>query len=453
MNITGDTSAPLDKPTFLWAIENANYSSADVNPVGNVTGWGEGVPNKGSDSNGYDYSKLGLTIVPGVFITPKGDPTIDVGVLPGGLDHKKAGGTFSRGNVFYFFNPADAKIKREIDSLGTINPGGRKLGMGISPIIYREDSLKRTDLFYTADSEGNILFCDTSKASDVNNWKIDSVFKMAASDDSVVVHSPVVIPHAMVYARRSEPTTEEWLFGGTADIAGPGSRDYGDNSRKLINKEQFIFGLNLSNIKKKDASDPLKWTPHNTIYKTSDLVELDYHDYSSNDIKPVYRGYVPVNTNITLGWYLTLRPTMPKGSDEQGTEQEYVSAPPFLFNERLYVGTFISYTKVGSDIDCKSVGVSKLYSLSPSTGAPLVEPKTMENLKIVGFSGSGSRLSIAVQELMGGAVKDAVDKLDDAKPLAGGSVIETKAPGAEPVPIPLIPTNTPYIQYWREKFQ
>ena len=90
--------------------------------------------------------------------------------------------------------------------------------MAIAPVTYLEDSeTKHTTGFYTADSEGNVMYCDTTEP--VGDWSLKSVFQLRTTSDAIVPDEPVAIPHALLVAETSAQA--QWVFGGTADLMAP----------------------------------------------------------------------------------------------------------------------------------------------------------------------------------------------------------------------------------------
>jgi hypothetical protein len=452
MDITEMDSAKKD-PAFLWAIENARYDDSGTYSINNmVKRWGEAA--KGNVNN-YDYRDLGLTIVHGVEFTPATGGSDTIGVLPGGLGHR-LGVNDTQGKVFYFFNPTNGSILRKIDSssnssAGFEAPAGRELGMGISPIIYQENSDKKTIKFYTADSEGNIFQCDIEKEN-LQSWKLKSIFQLRtlSGDD------PVAIPRKMLLAKSKN--NYFWLLGGTSNLSAPGS-DASD-SKKIINKEQFMFGLNVVNINKSNELNA-GITPSN-----GNIRKLPYY---SDGIPSKYGSYgQPYNYDSDLGiehgiddygWVLSLRPRI-----DNMAEAEYLSADPYLMNDILYIATFIPFAGSKPDEVCNDIGVSKLYAIDPSTGLSVMPDKsaiTMENIKIAGISGNAptNRLILSVKELNpGAATREVFGSFTSVLDIGNMSLFEVGAPGGKPFnpdksdPELDFEVLIPHIQYWRERF-
>jgi hypothetical protein len=439
------------KPVFVWAIENARYGEAGYYSISDrVKRWGAAA--QVSESY-YDYTDLGLTIVPGVYFTPaKYSDT--VGVLPGGLGHK-VGVDDTQGKAFYVFNPSNGSIMRKIDSgsnssAGFEAPIGRKLGMGVSPIIYHENSEKKAIAFYTADSEGNIFKCDIEEKT-LQNWKLKSIFQLRTLSGG----DPVAIPKKMILAKAR--TDYLWLFGGTSDLYAPGSDN--DDSKKIINSEQFIFGLNTTNILDSNELNSGITPSHKDIRKLK---------YYSDGIPGIYGNYgeaysygseLGINYGMKdYGWVLKLRPKI-----DNMAEAEYLSAEPYLMNNVLYIATFIPYAGSKSEEACSDVGTARLYALDPSTGLSVIKDKpaiALENLKIAGLSGnpSANRLVLSVKELSpGAATRGVYENFTNVVDISNNSLFEVGAPGGSSFnPGGGNELNfeeiIPHVQYWRERF-
>ncbi|MCL1875523.1 MAG: PilC/PilY family type IV pilus protein, partial [Synergistaceae bacterium] len=475
MDITYMDSA-RKKPVFKWAIENARYdNSSPYNIADGVKRWGEAA--KGGDiSDHYDYKDLGLTIVPGVYFIPANRTNSDtVGVLPGGLGHM-LGEDDTQGKAFYFFNPTNGSILRKIDSksnsaTGFDAPTDIKLGMGITPIIYQENSAKKAIGFYTADSEGNILMCDLDGIPQ-SEWKLKSIVQLRTLGEKTQPYEGAVenkpdkglkmaLTRKMILAKSR--TGYKWLFGGTSDLDAPGSNAY--DFRKLSNKEQFIFGFNVSNIIKSKEVD-------NGI-NTADAIggeKMRYIPYYADEVPAEYGRYgqrydYDDNIGIThgmddFGWVIRLRPKFGV------TDSEYLSADPYLMNNILYFATFIPNINKNSEEACSEIGVAKLYAIDPSTGRSVLENKsaiTLDNIKISGISGNPSRnrLVLSVKELNSGAAQKGIasgNNFENPLDIAKGSLYEVDAPGGK-VPDPAgepklnFEELVPHVQYWSETFR
>jgi len=457
MDITNMDAQNKD-PVFEWAIENPRYKDRSAP----VIRWGKAAA--GAYINYQGYEDLGLTIDPGVFFIPANGGANTVGVLPGGLGHKF--GADSQGKSFYIFNPTDGSILWRIYSniTGFEAPHGRELGMGVSPIIYEENLLRKAVAFYTADSEGNVFKCDT-KLFPISYWTMKSIFQLRTIGQSLPFETmdgtappyaspdkPVVIPHKMLLAKAR--TGQMWLFGGTSDIHGPES--YGNDARKLINGEQFLFGIHTSKIFEDAPQMNSGITPSN-----SDVTKLPYYadgipakygrygqPWNSTQIKGIKYGM------DKFGWVLRLRPKFGV------TEAEYLSADPFMFNEILYFATFIPLSGLSSEAACTDIGVAKLYMLDPSTGSSWLQSgpaMVLENVKIAGISGNPSkdRLTLSIKELKHNSLESIQGKFKDYKDLGNG-LIEIAAPvrydkGYMTEHDSDFEELVPHVQYWRNR--
>ena len=471
MDITemdGSTKAPV----FRWAIENARYDIANdttaPNNADRIKRWGIATTG-GSVMPNYNYTDLGLTINPGVYFDPVDGET--VGVLPGGLGHKLQDPNDTQGKAFYIFNPTNGAIIRKIDSSSNASTGfeapvSRKLGMAISPVIYQENGAKKTIAFYTADSEGNILQCKTETAS--QNWTLKSIFQlrtlggMFQYEGNIALppaaNLPVAVPMKMLLAKSRNNFT--WLFGGTSNLYAPGSD--ADERKRIINGEQFIFGLNTNNIMKSSELNtgitPSNGAIRKMRYYIDDIPQDKYGKYGTE----VY-NYDPDLLGVSkgmddYGWVLRLRPKFGVSG------AEYLSANPLLLNNILYLATFIPFEGTRADEICSDVGVGKLYALDPSTGLSAMENGKssiiLDNMKIVGLTGNrdNNRLVLSAKELRIDSKSEVFDKFANAIDIGNG-LFEVDGPAGTPFqPVGGDPELDfeellPHIQYWRERFQ
>jgi Tfp pilus tip-associated adhesin PilY1 len=417
-----DVTAAGNTPSFLWAIDNARYAETETFPIDGVKRWGAAAAE--SKAN-YDYSDLGLTIVaPELFSTD----TAGVGFVPGGLGYNY--GADSQGKAFYVFEPKNGKIVKKIDrDNGYVGPGS--LGMGVTPVTYFTQGGKTTE-FFTGDSEGNVLHCDTTEAP--ADWKLKSIFRLRTALDN-----PIALTKALEIGRASGGT--RWLFGGTANLMAP---DFSE-TRGLHNEEQYIFGLNLTRAM--EETQPAT---------TSDLVALKYLR-STPDVEPAW-GETGEQNQVQpedRGWALKLRPKLSHATDP--TDAEYVTTSPFLYDGVLYVATFIPRTRHPDDQEqCRDVGDSKLYALDPLTGASLWKNGTEQGLlfkdiKIVGISASGGNLFLGIKVLKPGGVQNLSAEMWAYTLLADGTVL--KGPTAKTKVVrPTLTPEIPHLQYWRESF-
>jgi type IV pilus assembly protein PilY1 len=409
-----DVTQPGTQPVFRWAVDNVRYAAVEPRPVDGVKRWGAAAGN-----GNYDYSDLGLTLVsPALRRVEAGD----VGLIPGGLGYKF--GADSQGKAFYVFSPKDGSIIKKI----------AMPGMGITPVTYFSSNQKTTE-FITGDSEGNVLRCDTT--ADPTSWFLTPAFRLLST-----ANKPVALTKALEASRTS--AGERWLFGGTSDLMVP---DFSEQ-RALKNDEQYIFGLNLSQVLKKTSPAT-----------TSDLVALKYLITTPN-LLPSYGvtgDQNPVPSGA-LGWSLKLRPKIDHNT--RPTDAEYVSSAPFLYGGVLYVGTFIPRTrKPGTQELCEAQGDGKLYALDPMTGAAKwrngQQALLFSNIKIVGISASkDGSLFIGVKVLQPGALNAlrGYEDLQGFKSLVRDTVIQTRAIETEAVSDVGLERIVPHLQYWRELF-
>ena len=458
-------------PVFKWAIENARYDVLnDVAPGDStrIKRWGIATTG-GSIMPNYNYTDLGLTINPGVYLDPAvGDDT--VGVLPGGLGHKLQDVNDSQGKAFYIFNPINGAIIRKIDSASNASTGfeappGRSLGMAISPVIHLENAKKRTIEFYTADSEGNILQCNTDSTAP-QNWSLKSIFQLRTLgglypyEGSVAIPPAgdlrIAIPRKMLLARSRN--NYSWLFGGTSNLYAPGSDV--DSRKRLINGEQYIFGLNVNNITRSSELNsgivPANGNIRRLRYYIDDI-SSKYGRYGTE----IY-NYDPDALGVThgmndYGWLLRLRPKFGVSG------AEYLTADPFLMNNILYLATFIPFEGTKVDEICSDVGVSKIYVLDPSTGLSVLSDDSsiiLDNIKIVGITGSrdSNRLILSAKELRLDSKSSIFSNFTNVLDIGNG-LFEIDAPAGKPYE----PTGgdpeldfeelVPHIQYWSESFK
>jgi hypothetical protein len=473
-------------PVFKWAIENARYGD-ETGPYvvsDRIKRWGVAA---GENINYYNYTDLGLTINPGVYFTPvHGNADTTIGVLPGGLGHMLGKNNDTQGKVFYFFNPWNGSIRGKIDttvngSMNFLRPRGRSLGMAVSPIIFQENGDRKTIAFYTADSEGNILKCNTESDA-VESWKMQSIFQLRTIGPAHVYEGskvtppredlPLSIPRKMILAKTR--TNYTWLLGGTSNLYAPGSAS--EDIKRIINQEQMLFGLNLNNILQSGEVDN-GITPANAINEPlapgvlpSEIRRMRYITYFRDNFSASgkYKDYGEVTYNYDesllgirngmadYGWVMRLRPKY------DNTEAEYLSADPFLMNNVLYIATFIPHAEANSQEACSDIGVGKLYAIDPSTGLSVMNNSTgilLDNIKIAGITGSRAtnRLVLSIKELTVGANNEIYKNFSSVKYI-GNNLYEIGALGGFAYnpsgddPELDFEEQIPHVQYWREKF-
>jgi hypothetical protein len=430
-----DVTSAGATPNFLWAIDNARYAETEPKPLDGVKRWGAAAA---GNKNDYDYSDLGLTIVAPEFRVTK---NADVGILPGGLGYNF--GADSHGKAFYVFEPKNGRIIKKIGTgNGYVGPG--TMGMGITPVTYVTsgkdgDGTIKTLRFFTGDSEGNVLYCDTTaKPAD---WELKSVFRLRTAEDK-----PVALTKALEIGKVNDASNDgektRWIFGGTADLMVP---DFSEE-RGLRNDEQYIFGLNLTRA----MAEP-------SPASVSDLVRLKYMK-TNPDFIPSY-GEEGAQAEVlpgARGWALKLRPKLPH--DTLPTDAEYVTASPFLYGGVVYVGTFIPRTRHPDDQEqCRDLGDGKLYALDPLTGASKwkgnEQALLFNNIKIVGLSASKGKLFIGIKALSPGALDDLkASKKFDFRSHGKGAILELSAADIPTVTKTSLEPEVPHLQYWREVF-
>ena len=419
-------------PNFLWAVENARYEGG----FKQVYAWGERAA-----SAKKDYRNLGLTIVSTSVVSldlQLGDHR-DLGLLPGGLGYKLGVGGDSQGKSLYVLDPLTGDIERELNASSFVdkseapNPS-RSLGMLVAPVTYVKDKTGTTSFFYTADSNGNVLYCNTDQA--LSNWKLTSVFQLLNSKDQ-----PVMIPKALMVGKKANG--DRFIFGGTAGLSVP---DF-SSDRKLVNPVNYIFTLALA----KASGDVV----------TKDLTALAYvHDgISPANPKGVSSAdFVPANQKAPdyKGWALELR------APTAETEAEYVTTAPYLYSGVVYVSTFIPKIQPTGDVDksiCPDLGTTKFYTFDAETGKSMwpsgIQAIVMKDLKIAGITAFGDEIHISFKTFKQNAIQTA--KNDNPVDLASMTIdtatntgIMKKLNDAPPPHLPPVTPEIPYLEYWRE---
>jgi outer membrane protein assembly factor BamB len=431
-----DVTAAESTPRFLWAIENARYDTQEVDPLDGVRRWGGAAS---GSKNDYDYSDLGMTIAATEIRVTDKRPQ-GVGVLPGGLGYYYGGD--SQGKAFYLFEPMTASVIRKITTTsGFTAPAGRVLGMGIAPVTYINESASvKTKEFFTSDSEGNVLYCDTT--DEPASWNLRSIFQLRTTTGD----RPVAITKALEVGSKGN---ERWVFGGTSDLMAPDSSETPE--RKLTNDEQFIFGLRLTDNPNMDGTV--------TPIVTNDLTALKY---MADGIFPPWSG-AQTGDQVDLpagakGWHLKLRDKVVHATDP--TDPEYVTTSPFLYQGVLMVSTFIPRTRHPDDAEkCPELGDGKLYALDPITGKSAwpagKQAVVFDNIKIAGISAVDGKLLLGVKPLRPGALDALAIKgeLSQFSVLAEGTAISLGALGTAGSGEPTgIEYDIPQLQYWKERF-
>jgi outer membrane protein assembly factor BamB len=420
---------------FLWAADNARYGDGhEASPPHNgVARWGT-LASPLLDIPKWDYSNLGLTIVNPVIISVAQTGTHtpgDVGVLPGGLGYRL--GLDSHGKVVYAFDPLSGTILKPIGehSLDFVDPTGqRSLGMMISPVIYVVGDDKTTDGFFTADSQGNVLYCNTRLP--VQDWKLESVFQLLSSGGA-----PIAIPKALVYGKGKNG--DEMIFGGTSDLIVPDQNE----ARKLENPEQYIWGQDLTRASGNVTTSDLYPLPY-----VKDTPPIGGFSYGVNP--EAFVGANPADPDYK-GWALKLRP----GTQE--TKPEYVTTSPHLYYGVLYVSTFVPkpIPEDQSNLSlCPELGDAKLYALDPFTGTGRWPGRTqalvLKDVKVSGVSSFNGKLYLGLKPLKPGAIENLPAALG-GKNLSENLRMIDSLNQPEVVLVTVSP-DIPYIQYWKETY-
>jgi Tfp pilus tip-associated adhesin PilY1 len=330
--------------------------------------------------------------------------------------------------------------------------------MGVTPIVQvaNKDNTGKVvgTAIYTADSEGNILYCDTT--GHVANWSMQGIFQLLTYPEPggvevggttwapVAGDLPVVVPRA--FLRGKDSTGKIWLFGGTADLMMPDS-DL-DGTRKLTNEQQYIFGINLTNA------------PSNAKLGDTQMKKWIYFD---DGLAPSYGEPYPSDKKGDqgdpgeYGWVLRLRPKMSHPSNPR--DAEYVTTAPYLAGGELYIATFVPHTRTsGQGKTCPEVGDAKLYIMNPRTGRSRLTNKNhifLKNIKITGISVSGRRIYLGIQQQVNPNSWNEANDVDmkNKSLLAGGAVgvfeIEPE-PSSDSLNIT---PDVPHLHYWRERIR
>ncbi|MDR1379123.1 MAG: hypothetical protein LBJ36_08740 [Synergistaceae bacterium] len=436
-----DVTTPSDSPKFLWAIDNARYGDGEEADllINGVRRWGN-LATMLLPNVKWDYSNLGLTIVNPVIVSvdqKDAGRRGDVGLLPGGLGYRL--GMDDHGKVLYAFDPLSGTIIKPIGEYtgDFVDPtvGQRDLGMMISPIIYVVSDDQTTKSFYTADSQGNVLYCDTSLP--VQDWKLESIFQLLSSGASG--NKPIAIPKALVYAKGRGEIEDEMIFGGTSDLMVP---DFSE-ARKLENPEQYIWGHDLTR-----ASGNVTTADFYSLPYMQDNPPIGGTNYG---VEPnVFVGANPLDPDYK-GWALKLRPPTLE------TKAEYVTTAPYLYYGVLYVSTFVPkpIPKDQADLTlCPELGDGKLYAFEPFTGSGMwpghLQALVLKDIKVAGMSSYNGKLYLGVKPLKAGALEN-LPALLKGKQLAPNLMQMPSLNQPDVITLTVSP-DIPYIQYWKETY-
>ena len=436
-----DVTSSDTGPRMLWAVDNSSYDGGTFQRK--LTAWG-GL----SAADAVDYADLGLTFQAAAFTKLKDGSFVCL--LPAGVGLSL--GEDKQGKALFALDPETGKIKKKWDTLSS----GENLGMVVAPITYVERG-GGLDEFFTADSEGHVLYCET--AGEVTSWGLKSPFRLvtvrpkqdvaAAADANVSEDLGVAIPKAFCVVTTK---TGRWLFGGTADLEAPDLN--GGSYKTRVNPQQFLFGLKLE--------------PGMTGLKTGNLREWTYF---KDKLTPAYSG---VEFSVEeekkhlvqtgdKGWYLRLRPAVTElGDSSKGWGAEFMTTSPYLFGGSVIVTTFIPrLASTSCDI---GMGDSKLYMFDPETGKSDFDGKeygatnkghslTFHNVRFTGITAVGDRVYLGARQLESGATKGAADTLRssgvDASSSQDGTLLSFKKKiKGNNIKLPFELGS--YIRYWRE---
>jgi hypothetical protein len=377
----------------------------------------------------------------------------NVAFLPGGLGYNL--GADDQGKVFYVLLPENGSVLKTItESSGFDGPSGAHLGMGIAPtttVAPNEirNSIKNRALF-TADSEGNVLYCNTS--DDVSGWTLKSVFQLK----DLISNKAVVIPNAIGVGRAfgNDVANDMWLFCGSGPLDAPDPDPGTGLPRGIINAQNYIVAFSQSKTEKDNLSR----------VTLDDLERLKYAKDIGSSL-PDYGDTLTAEDNKLspkdiYGWYLALRPaqSMIDAGTTVGTRPEYVTTPPYLYNSVLYVTTFIPWVRGTDEYEvCPDLGHAKFYAIDPLTGKGMWpgdgQAFVLEDIKITGISAAGGRLYFGMQALSSTAVDSLKATLKakgiEVDVLLDGTMFSIQSLSEASGELPFSPEE-PYIQYWRD---
>ncbi|MDR1376924.1 MAG: hypothetical protein LBJ22_05390, partial [Synergistaceae bacterium] len=442
MDVT-DPSGNNGAPAFLWAVENNRYAGGSSAEVGF---WGASADGADMDQ----YARLGMTIAPTALLKARVSGAADkrnVAFLPGGLGYNL--GADDQGKIFYVLLPEDGSILKTFTGGYNIGgPMGNRLGMGIAPTTFIPANTIRSApqnaAIFTADSEGNVLYCDVTPA--VVNWNLKSVFQLRDR----VSHAPLAIPNSsgggVAPVSLGRPV---WLFGGSAPLDAPDPDPATGLPRGILNAHNYIFAFNFTK------------TENFTELNLGDLSRLPYIKENhpalpdfGEDFDSENPEHQPLNPSQITGWYLELRPSqsMIEQGTTVGTRPEYVTTSPYLYNGVLYISTFIPRVRGTDEYEiCPDLGHGKLYAIDPLMGKSMwagdKQAIVLKDIKITGVAAAGGKLYLGVQALSGAALDGlAASGLSIS---SDGSMVVLDAGVPSPV-VPQFSPEHPYIQYWRD---
>jgi hypothetical protein len=441
-----DVTTPGAAPQFLWAVENDRY---DGGPSREVGLWGKSAA-KGL--NTAPYAQLGLTIAPTVLLSADVSATDrrDVAVLPGGMGYNL--GSDDQGKALYVIDPSDGDVLRAFtNTSGFVGPKGSALGMGVAPITTTTESAaflpaagsEGKTAFFTADSEGNVLYCNT--APELASWQLRSVFQLKSA-----AGAPVAIPKAISVGKNAKSNI--WLFGGSAPLDAP-DKDSEGKQRGILNPQNCIFAFNWT----KTSFDPELTT------ETPGMERLKYAKDNSPLMPPygedLVSGDNSFDPDVIKGWYLPLRPAQSMGA--MGTMPEYVTTSPYLYYGTLYVTTFVPRVRMPNEYDiCPDLGHAKIYALNPETGEGQwddgrggkgVQAIIIKDVKITGMTAMGGRMYVGVKILKSTALDDLPSQVSASRFIFPDRTMWSfGALNYSGERAPSLSTDAPYIQYWKD---
>jgi outer membrane protein assembly factor BamB len=504
MDITDPT---LNRPNFLWGVLNPAYEN-QTGPS-QLLRWGSA--GTGSENDYRFYTWLGFTtsapeirrVMPEV--TPAGVANY-VGITPGGVGYMLGNPAYHRqGKAIIFFDVESGRYLRAIEDdtalLGsyigpnrtgtdrtgnsqpqseTLAANNARLGMAIAPINYfnHPDGENGSTVggtlreFFTSDSEGHILYSGILSETDqsgnitgvpIGQWRAKAIFR-ARNIEAANRGGPIAIPVASTLGRDTRGGGDRWLFSGTAPVEGPEGRS------RIVNSENYIFALNLSNHPAYMAPGtnpqdmPSTRSPEfasvRQVRTLANLGRVQRERNTSDPLDPA--DVIPANSvrEQHYGWLIRLRPPVAGNNPREG---EYVSAPPFIFNGVLYVATFTPHSWANDDRErCDDTGDGRLYALNPTTGAPMwghfdgnrenQQAHVFENVMITGISSFRGNLFLGVRPLTAGATHSFGNNEDTRSftTHADGSIVEIEAVVSDSVGVIDEAPLVPHVQFWRE---
>jgi len=478
--------ATENEPTFMWSIDNDRFGTArhgSVNMQGRA--W------LSHNAMAYiermkGWESLGLTTVaPEVRELRPGDGNRFVGFVPGGLGYNLGvnaqGGIDYQGRAFFVFNPLNGNIIRKITNAetrvdndgnpvagggtvighgGFVGPPGAVLGMGVTPVYYvlanpRDRVSRITSELFTGDSEGNILHLNMRP--NPTEWELRTIFRARTIEPGSPPNQPIALPvayelvyfpgfpHVWVDHYGNSRMGARWLFGGTANVVGPGQENHPvtgvRRQRGLYNAEQYIFALNLRHLGDAGGfrgAQPVESAGPSPSFR-SPANPPTLADLTALNRGGVNGAHAPQPAIGEFGWKLRLAPPNPNALPRP-TGDEYVTAPPHFnpHNGVLYVATFTPFVDNAGDLDldCGNIGFSRLYAFEATTGRSVFgngdsQFYQFHDVKIVGISsyarmvGNVRRgsLLLGIQGLTAGAVDAAADASPNFTAIAQGSVL------------------------------